>query len=264
MSSKYSFESPRHQDFSLRFNLICYIIENPPTSEVLLKLQQTCKYFFAKNKVIVVHKLLAYVPKKRCFIDYYNKKVSIPLGKFKYWFNHIYPKNDTWESFYPFITPHIYRITFKELYVGDQTLSMKTLDLLLSNEKMEFLRFFVVDIRDDNGSVVPVDFILSKIPHILQFDFYNPNEIYSNDVMKKINDVKFVNKLKHFILGIGNTSEDLDVGILFEFIKKHAASDAFIKYWDPGYGPGVSKTFKAQLARLVNGPFPNIRLNKND
>ena len=263
MTPEYSFEFPRHQHFSLRFNLICYIIENPSTSEVLLKLQQTCKYFFAKNKVIVVPFKIFYDFDKVCFVDSKEEKVSIPLGKIKYWFNSTGSLNGYWKPFCLFITPHVYRITLKKLSMTYDSLSLNDLNMLLSNKKMEEIYMYMVDIRDPDGNVVPVEYVLSRVPHIREFRFCNQYEIYSNDAMKKLNNVKLFNKLNCFSLGFEEIPEGLDPEILYEFIRRNAAPDAVIKYWLTSNSRPFSESFKIQLTHLVNVLLPDLDLKFN-
>ena len=264
----YSTEFAYRQSFSLPFNLICYIIENPSQPKVLQKLQQTFKYFFAKNKVVVMQESVIYKTKKNkkaYFMDLHRNPLLLPLGNVKYWFKSIYPSDENWDPFTLFITPHVYRIEFTELYMHHDHLSLNSINLLLSNDKMEILYLDSVYIRDDSGNPVPIDCILKKVPHLREINYNNRCEIYSNATFRKIRDLKFVNKLKCFCLGMDEISEEPDADILFEIIQKNAAPGAYFDYWTPYgvrfteiFGPEFTESFKIDLINRVSNSFPNL------
>ena len=249
-SPKYSFKSPRRQYFSLPFGLVSHLLETE-FPHLLLKLQKSCKHFFAKKRVIVVDTLI--------YLDhsngvYYIKELGstdrfkILLDKrFQYWFTRILLRRN-----YSILRPYIYRLTLTELTMSCQNLSQNDIDFLFSNNKMEKLDFYEVTIRDDVGNPVPVDYILAKIPNVTEIFYWNPCEIYSNELLKKLNSIKFNYKLTEFRIVMQQTSEEIDAEILEEFIKRNLASDGCVSYYLPRNSPEI-ETVKTKLQQIVDG-----------
>ena len=245
---EYSIQTPRRQYFSLPFDLISRLLETE-SPHLLLKLQKSCKHFFAKKKVIVVG---IYI-----FVNDSMDKVFCRSGKegyfeivldkgIQYWFTRI-----AFSSSYSIIRPHIYRLTLKDLHLCWQNLSRNDIDFLLSNDKTEALDFYEVTIRDDHGNPVPIDYILGKVPNVTRISFWNQFEIYSNQLLKKLNSIKFNQKLKEFILSTSQTSEVIDAEILGEFVERNLASDGFFGYYLPRNAPEL-EAVTTKLQQIVD------------
>ena len=198
--AKYSFDFPRRQHFSLPYFIIAYLIETE-SPHLLQKLQKCCKYFFAKKTILVADKHI------RCFsttnngtfvVDSNRMKLTLPKSK-KWWLTSL--SCDVKNSFST-IRPYIYCATLSKLCIWEEDLSLNDINILLSNNKMKELVFSRVNIRDADGTPVPVDYILGKVPNITTFDYYNICESYSNESLEKLKSLNFFKRLRFFALGM--------------------------------------------------------------
>ena len=245
-SPKYSFESPRRQYFSLPFGLVTRLLETEFPG-VLLKLQKSCKHFFAKKKVVVVDTLIHQTNSKVFYFmttkngEYFE--IAVDKG-IQYWLTRITLGYD-----YSIIRSHIYRLTLTELNICWQTLSQNEIDFLLIDNKIEDFVLHQSKIRDVHGNPVPIDYILGKVPNVTRIKFWNDCEIYSNKLLKKLNSIKFNQKLSVFRLFMEQTSEEIDAEILGEFVKRNLASNGLVEYYFPGNAP-ESEAVQTKLQQI--------------
>ena len=220
--AKYSFKSPRRQYFSLPFPIIWYLIETE-FPHLLLKLHKTCKYFFAKKTIFVVDKhirCVAYSNNTTFVVDPDDMKLTLPKPK-KWWLTSLLCGG---KKTFSTIRPYIYRVTLSKLCIWEEDLSLNDINILLSNDKMEELLLSKVNIRDANGTPVPIHYILGKVPNVTAFYYYNKCEIYSNQWLEKLNSINICTKLEWFSHFVSQTSEEIDAEILGQFVKNHLAS----------------------------------------
>ena len=238
---KYTFQSPRPQAFPLRNSIISYLIETR-SPLLLLKLQQSCKYFWYKKNVVIVEDPINYV-----YPGFFaGDRKNLPLeGGSKFWLAQYVG------GFHVgFRHPNIYGICMEKLEISNQDLSIHDINFLLS-EKVKILSFYAVNIRDAGGNPLPIDYILRKIPNIVYFYFYNPCEIYSNQSLQKLNSIKFFNKLQTFLLFILQRPEEIEAEILGTFMRNNLASSGEVVFHfsanDPEVGP-----LKIKLQEIVD------------
>ena len=219
---RYSVQSPSPQNFSLPYPIILHLLETPSHHQ-LLKLQKTCKILFIKKCIFVTEKPV-------CCSTWDGPKLKILCGKYldfgesKYWFTNL----DCLGS-YSILRPHIYRVTLSKLSISGDNLSRTDIDFLLSNNKMDILSLDNLSIRDDNGVPVSIDYVLGKVLHVKNFCYDNRCEIYSNQSLKQLNSIPFFKKLENVTLYIHQTSEDLDVQLLKNFIVKNMAFNSSVE-----------------------------------
>ena len=244
---QYSMEFPRHQRFSLPHPIILYLLETE-SPHLLLKLQQRCKYFFAKKKILVVTEEIS---------DLNTYDLSL-ISTTRYWIT----KLNCWRrNGYSYLRPLIYRATLSKLCVRYQNLSLNDINFLL-NKKMQKLTFYKVNIRDATGNPVPIDYILRKIPEVAEFRYDNLCEIYSNQSLSKLNSINLKNKLRYLFIKITQTSEELDAESLGKFVQSILASDGQVQLLFPRNAPEI-RTVLAEVQRVVKywqspGAGPNF------
>ena len=244
VSPEYSIVSPRRQQFSLPLPLILYLLETE-SPHLLLKLHKSCKYFFAKQNVVVCDEKMKCYRKENEIIFYCRNW----LQKSRFWLTAL---DCTWGKCYSLLRPHIYRLTLDSLRLSSETLSLADINFLLSNYKMSELHLSNVYIRDDLGNPVLPDYILEMVPYLTEFSYGNPCVIYSNQALEKLNSISHKNKLKVFALDIHQTSEEIDAEILCEFLTKNLASAAQVEFYFPRRSPEVLK-FQANLRDINLG-----------
>ena len=196
---EYSFETPRHQRLSLPYPIVLHLLDTPSPFQ-LLKLQKTCKYFFAKKKIVVSETPVECQREGSSgFVDA-NKK-QLLLGSNKFWFTELMSHHHGpahWVTPCTLPHPNIYRLTLSKLSIGHQELSLNAINVLLSNQKMKKLELNRVIILDSEGNSVPDDYILGKVPNLKEFHYFNLREVYSNQSLERLNSLKPFIKLKHF------------------------------------------------------------------
>ena len=245
-SQKCSIQFPRRQYFSLPFGLVSYLLETE-SPHLFLKLQKSCKHFFAKKRVILFGKTI-YVNHSSevyCFKNGTSFKIVLDKG-IKYWFTRI-----RFDSNYSILCSHIYRLTLTKLMMSWQDLSQNDIDFLFFDNKIKTLEFFKVVIRNDVGNPVPIDYILGKVPKVKKIYYWNRCEIYSNELLKKLNSIQFNQKLIEFRLLMQQTSEEIDAEILGEFVKRNLASDGEVTYEFPKNAPEL-ETVRTKLRQSVD------------
>ena len=221
-ATKYSFISPRDQNFSIPYNIIWYIINNPISPSGFLKLQKTCKLFYSKKRIIVVDSKVQYEMNR---LFYFASKADnfkctdLKLGKTQYWLTQLASYHCGLSS----ISRYIYRCDLTYLYIKNQDLTLAEIDFLLSNQKMKHLCLANVNIRDDDCFPVPVWYIFSKAPNLTTFYYGNKCEIFSTETFKKLNKIK-LNKDVH--LTISMISDWIDPLVICKFVEKKAARSA--------------------------------------
>ena len=252
---KYSMKSPLRQRFPFRYTLISYLLETE-SPQILLKLQQSCKYFFAKKSILVVDEVVTCscknpihkFPSGQVFADNRGRKYIFEKSK-QYWFTSTFcsvARN--------LFRPHIYRLTLSKLSIFGENLSMTDIDFLLSNNQMKTLNLWRVNIRDANGNPVPIHYILQKVPNVIDFCYYNLSASFSTDILKSL---KFQNKLQRFGMFFSPESEETFTKDLFKFIRKFAAPlSTFYIYFKSGT-PGF-EACKTMLLSFVNKSFARI------
>ena len=218
---------------------------------MLLKLQKSCKHFFAKKNVIVANERGLYK-----FIEPGNELVFVNeddhearlLRKAQYCFTELYFFADDFCSKF---RPYVYELNLSILYISWANLSLIDIDFLLTNNKMDQLYFFYTNIRDANENAVPIDYILGKVPQLTCFCYNNISEVYSNETLEKINSIKLCNKLSRLSIHIRHTSEELDPEIIGEFITSNMVSFADVKLYFPPDAPEM-EPMKAKVEQIRN------------
>ena len=175
-----------------------------------------------------------------------------PLGQASCWFTSIAFVHD---DFCSKLRPYVYRLNLSHLYSCKTNLSLNDLDFLLSNNTMKELWLVDVNVRDADGKIVPVDYVLGKIPSVKAFAYRNNSEIYSNQTWEKLNSIKLVNKLYYFRVDIRQTSEELDPDIIGKFIETNMSWPGYVRlYFSPG-APEI-EPMKVKFQQIADNWMP--------
>ena len=245
-SPEYSFNAPRRQHFSLPYFIIAYLLETQ-SPLLLLKLQKSCKHFFAQKNVVVIGPTIYLHDSNEFYCSTNGEHFEIVLDNgIQFWLTRI-----CFRTSYSTIVPHIYRVTLIELTISDQNLSLDDIDFLLSNNKMKYLEFYKVEIHDNVGNPVPVDYILGKIPSVIKINYWNTCEIYSNELLEKLNSIQFNQKLTEFCFTMQQTSEVINAEVLGEFVERNLASDGYVSYALPR-NARESNRVRTKLNKIVD------------
>ena len=221
-----TFDSYRRQYFSLPFGIISYITENPHSAEGLLKIQKTCKYFFAKNSIIVTDEEIYH--EKTGLHCFFNQKTykALPMGK--YWFNNLticdYDSFNLFKHFYRFNLQRL--ILCSSVFSDILDMSFSELNFLLSGLNVKTFALQNVTIRDEKGALVTIDRILAKLPNIIRFDHLENNQIFTNETFRTMNSLVFNSKFRQFQFVIRFIQPDIDFSLLCDFIKRNSALDS--------------------------------------
>lgn len=242
VANRYGSSPPQRQHFSLPFEVICYMIANPLSPEGCDKLQKTCRYMYWLNKynIVVLNETVTSLN------SYDNHRWDeIYLNDYKdinIWLIGGFHVGLT-------ISENISRCSLKELQIRNKDLSVRELDFLSEGERITFLRLIKVNIRDENGALVPIDKVLSKMPNIRILDYScNKNEMFTTETFQRMNSLKFNTGFRCFELKIFKLSEDADISLLSQFMMKNATHDSF---YDIGLRFENSRSHHSKLISAV-------------
>ena len=252
---EYSFKFPRRQYCSLPFGVISYLLQTQST-KVLLKLQQSCKYFFARKSVIVADEDGMYqFDEEKNGIVFCNEddKEILLLRKAQYWFTELCFFGDY--DFCSNLRPSVYRLNLSSLTVLSAELSSTDIDFLLANNKLEALCLLGVDIHDAVGNAVPIDYVLRKVPNVTSVEYRNNSEVYSNQTWEKLNSIIFMNGFLILSVTIQQTSEELDPQIIGNFIENNMLNDSCAKLYFRADAPEL-KSMKAKFRQIKKNWTP--------
>uniref|UniRef100_A0AC35FMP9 Uncharacterized protein n=1 Tax=Panagrolaimus sp. PS1159 TaxID=55785 RepID=A0AC35FMP9_9BILA len=148
----------QRQNFSMPDSVIFYVVKNPKTAELYLKMVKTCKYFFVKQPIIIVPNLRAGNGKWRC------GEGPLNLIKYicKYWITgEIYATASEFvdKNIFSPVIPKLYRCDVKCLSLSDQIISYHDLSLIISSA--EWIKFTNVIVKHSDNSDVPLEDIVS-------------------------------------------------------------------------------------------------------
>uniref|UniRef100_A0AC34F5Z8 Uncharacterized protein n=1 Tax=Panagrolaimus sp. ES5 TaxID=591445 RepID=A0AC34F5Z8_9BILA len=227
MVSKY-----RLQNFSLPDSFIYYITKNPSTSKIYQKLIQSCKYFFFKNPIIIIHCLE---------FDAENDQWNICVGCDSMKRKLIHKKIDVlnvipskiWLTGCLLICPkssnnsNIASKIFQKLFRHDSTNSSL---LSLTNQSICFNKL---------------------VSHYSSFENISLNNVAvkcadgSNASIEMI--LSIFTKIKYFYYGFGENSESFDIEKFYEFLKKNTnIKGAF------SFSPLISEEYQNRLEAIVD------------
>uniref|UniRef100_A0A914P5G2 Uncharacterized protein n=1 Tax=Panagrolaimus davidi TaxID=227884 RepID=A0A914P5G2_9BILA len=240
------------QTASLPGNIIYYILKNPKTAELYLKMVKTCKYFFVKHPILTVNefiydcdkwlvdKILEWTGNKTKVFDLSNITAKVWItGKLK-----VVPETEAGSvdvDVFTAFMPTLYRCDAKQLYVSNQVLSFHDYSLLIPSA--EDITFNHVTIKNENGSNIA----LEKVVEVAVKAKYI--EINSNTVLTNITSSTFKELLKipHFAnlnyFSLKNIPESFDLDAFY--------SNKTTKYWLI-FDDSIPQVYKNRIEAIVD------------
>uniref|UniRef100_A0AC34F2N6 Uncharacterized protein n=1 Tax=Panagrolaimus sp. ES5 TaxID=591445 RepID=A0AC34F2N6_9BILA len=159
----------RRQDWSLPDYLIYYVTKNPSSSKVWQNFTETCKYFYAKNPVIVIQELSFYekkwsAAKYRIYPYHALMYLDFTTLSCKFWvtdiFDMFFMKGDS--NIVSLVLPHLYRVDARVVHLYKQTISYDEFLFLSSN--VEAIYFEKTIIKIGNDTLVSLENLIKVLP----------------------------------------------------------------------------------------------------
>uniref|UniRef100_A0A914PIW9 Uncharacterized protein n=1 Tax=Panagrolaimus davidi TaxID=227884 RepID=A0A914PIW9_9BILA len=244
---RHNFGGPfRRQSWPFRDTLINYITKTPSNSKAWQKLIQSCKYFFAKNPVLVIENLWWDEEDWCASLNNDAGPVDFTKISLKFWITNKFsatcapPGNGI-----SLIIPKIYKCGVKYLSLVKDVISYKDFSFLFSNLENIVLRDNIV--KNSDGSIVPFEKIFAVLPKIKECYFYD--KIDSSCITK--NTIKELLQIPHFSkinkLYFYQIPETFDIETFFKYSKKNKHTKFSITF-----GNSISETYKNRLEAVVD------------
>uniref|UniRef100_A0A914Q0F2 Uncharacterized protein n=1 Tax=Panagrolaimus davidi TaxID=227884 RepID=A0A914Q0F2_9BILA len=195
------------------------MVENKKKRLLYLKMVTTCKYFFVKNPILVVHCLNTFGGKW----SVNGKPLDLTKYNCKYWITDEIeaPANE-------FVDKNIFRPVIPKLYRCDA----KRLELGFTN----------VIVKHANSSDVPLEDIVAIAIKAYQILVDKPT--ITSKTMKELTKVPNLSKIEYFSLS--SLSEVFDIDAFYSFMKKNQHTTFSISFNQ------ISEAFKNRLKTIID------------
>ena len=168
-----------YQRFSLPGNLVFYMSKNSPSPKVYNKLIKCCKYFGSKNSVITLKDLYlrwrskcwatiqrtGFQESRNFTIENLNENLwiyrDLTIGKDE---DHFLASS---------LIPKIYRCNLILLSLSFQIISFDEFKKFTSSESLEELYLEKTTVKNDDGSIVPIEKLIELLPNLQELRYYN-------------------------------------------------------------------------------------------
>uniref|UniRef100_A0A914PUS2 Uncharacterized protein n=1 Tax=Panagrolaimus davidi TaxID=227884 RepID=A0A914PUS2_9BILA len=247
------------QNWSLPDSIIYSITKNPSNSKAWQKLIQSCKYFFFKNPNFVIRKLSFHCNGKW---EISLNKVKIQFSGFtniscKFWLTYkfdICSCNSTPETVSSLIS-RLYRCDVKKLILDEQNISFNEFLFLTSNVENIKLRHVIV--KNEEGSIVPLEKLVKVLPKIKEFEFYDNfnSSCISKNTVKKLLEISHFSKINEFALF--NIPESIDIKEFWNYIKKNKFTK-FTFYFQET----ISEGYKNRVDEIIEAESHDYKIPK--
>uniref|UniRef100_A0A914P8A9 Uncharacterized protein n=1 Tax=Panagrolaimus davidi TaxID=227884 RepID=A0A914P8A9_9BILA len=232
-------ETYHRQNFSMPDSIIFYVAKNPKTAALYLKMVKTCKYFFVKNPIIVIDRLVTYRGKWRVN----EKPFDLTKYKCKYWittkiYASAYESVD--KNIFSPIIQKLYRCDAKSLSLHSQVVSFNDLSLLISSAEKIYLNNVIVKKCD---SIIQLENIIAIAVNAKSVAVSEPT--ITPKTMKELS--KLPNFTKLDILALYNLSEVFDIDTFYGYMKKNQHTKIYITF-----DGQISDAFKNRLETIVD------------
>uniref|UniRef100_A0AC35GI74 Uncharacterized protein n=1 Tax=Panagrolaimus sp. PS1159 TaxID=55785 RepID=A0AC35GI74_9BILA len=232
------------QFFSLPNYIIYYILMNPKSSAFFQKLIKTCKYFFAKNPLLIIQSLWY----SNDQWEIYNKAFSFKNLTCKVWiteelFMDLYEAKCAPRSILSSIVPQIFRCDVQHLTIINQDIALNDLSLLLSSA--EYIAFDDVIVKDENNSIVGIENIVevAAAKNAKSFTIVKPT--ITPLTMIKLKKISFPPKFDNF--SMKDIPETFDLEAFSVFMKKNKTI-----FFALEFDPSISDSYKTKLEAIIN------------
>uniref|UniRef100_A0AC34FS73 Uncharacterized protein n=1 Tax=Panagrolaimus sp. ES5 TaxID=591445 RepID=A0AC34FS73_9BILA len=267
--------SYRNQSFSLPDSIMFYMAKNPPSAEIYQKLIQSCKYFFVKNPLLVASKLWFHCDDAGQWQTLINKKVvDFNSVAAKTWVTDEVVVNVDWseeefrgENRHNVLSDfmqHIYRCDAKKLSLCEQNISFKDF-VFLASKCEEISLGAIVDkavdetsiaaIRDEEGTVVPLETLFEAIPFVKDFSYffgYTGFGISSDTVKKLVKIPHFLNLTELYFQFLPDC---FDIDTFFTYIKQNKKTMINLTFSDEMFETHRLKSIVREIIQAENHPY---------
>uniref|UniRef100_A0AC34G8G3 DUF38 domain-containing protein n=1 Tax=Panagrolaimus sp. ES5 TaxID=591445 RepID=A0AC34G8G3_9BILA len=243
---KIYFSGPyRRQEWSFPDSIIHYITQKPSTAKCYQNMIQCCKYFFAKNSILVFSNLRFFDTKWLIFNTF--ETLGIKIFDKKLWItDSITVTNDARGKpnlISSIVVPKLYKCDAKNLHLGNQIISYKDFCFLAANvEKIDVYEGIV---KHEDGSAVGFEKLVEALPK-LKFIFYIFDKL---NVTKKTVDelvkLPHFSKIDTFVLM--KIPEALDINALYAYMKKNKHT-----VFELDFDDSISAAYKAKLEAIID------------
>uniref|UniRef100_A0A914Z1C4 Uncharacterized protein n=1 Tax=Panagrolaimus superbus TaxID=310955 RepID=A0A914Z1C4_9BILA len=155
------------QKFTFPGSMMHYIAKNPKNSKGYQKMVKSCKYFFVKNPILILSDLRYTQNGWKTYDNKTWKSIDIDRISCKLWItdkHEVVPTNDSNNYIASSIIAKIYQCDFKYLFLSNQFISLHELIFLCSS--VEALHFSIVNVKNDDGTVVSFDKLIEQLPNV--------------------------------------------------------------------------------------------------
>uniref|UniRef100_A0A914PG02 Uncharacterized protein n=1 Tax=Panagrolaimus davidi TaxID=227884 RepID=A0A914PG02_9BILA len=189
---------------------------NPKSAAIYQKLIKTCKFFFAKNPLLIIQSLWY----SNDQWEICNKLFSFKNLTCKIWiteelFMDLYEAKCPPRSILSSIIPQIFQCDVQNLTIMNQDIALNDLSLLLSSA--EYIAFDDVIVKDENNSIVGIENIVevAAAKNVKSFNIIKPT--ITPSTMKEITKVSFSPKFDHIFMK--DIPETFDLEAFSTFMK---------------------------------------------
>ena len=213
-----------YQRFSLPEDTIVHIAMNPPSPEVFHKLIKCCKYFWLKNRVITLNGLYRFRNDEYCMTDKINgfekiQKFKIENVNKKLWiYRNVYVLGRQNGLMASSIIPRIYRCDVSKLTLEFQSISFEEFRKLTSSGSFKSLYFFATIVKNDDGTIVPIEKLIEFLPKLQKLIYENVHgqdglQTITSETAAKVVALPHFPKMKRF--DIYRIPESFDIEAFF-------------------------------------------------
>uniref|UniRef100_A0A914P520 Uncharacterized protein n=1 Tax=Panagrolaimus davidi TaxID=227884 RepID=A0A914P520_9BILA len=237
----------RYQNFALPDSIMFYMAKNPRSSKVYQKIVKSCKYFFIKNPILVIHQL-------NCNSIY---QVHESVNRTKLCFIGITSKIWISQNFQNFVSDFVLDILpyeplhFISFYQSDakryqligqrvsainffQSFASKCEEILLCNST----------IKNDNGSILSIQAIISALPKLKIFRCVHSSKMINYKTVEELLCIPHFYSLQYFHLT--NIPDTFDIGLFYEYIKINKKTKIYLHYSNQ-----ISQGYKYRLQMIA-------------
>uniref|UniRef100_A0AC34G0L5 Uncharacterized protein n=1 Tax=Panagrolaimus sp. ES5 TaxID=591445 RepID=A0AC34G0L5_9BILA len=241
------------QNFDLPVSIIYYMAKNPSTSEVYLKLIQSCKYFFEKLPLLVATRMhgktkicrnKAVECRKqdgKCCIDIDMKKLSTPIWLTEY----LKLSKENISTFTSLIYPQLYQCKKVSLLINKDINfnDFKSCSIFIN----DYSCFQNGRIIDAVGNAVMLDKVLEMCPNVkyVRYLFGHNLSMFNGATMKKICQLEHLHHLESFTLL--NIPDVINVEDISTFLTNHPNRKISLFF-----AKEISEEYKIQLDAMID------------
>uniref|UniRef100_A0A914PFU7 Uncharacterized protein n=1 Tax=Panagrolaimus davidi TaxID=227884 RepID=A0A914PFU7_9BILA len=253
-SKQLHFHGPyRQQNWPFKLSFINYITKTPSNAKAWQKLIQSCKYFFAKNPIVVADSLdlhqMFEVSAGRL-----QKFISSNNISYKLWITEklrIYGADPKDVSS---IIPQIYRCDAKKLLLHGQILSYNEFLFLSRNAEVLFWGVEVTDdnknftvVKNEDGTIVPLEKLVKTLVSLKRImgEIDPSHSCITKGTVKELLEIPHFSKLDEFVFT--GLPEVFDIDTFFAYLKKNKYTKFELHFAD-----SISEEYKVLLDKVVD------------